>query len=77
MKLFDVMLMSDKELTRKEKESMKKMKDKTEITAKELAEMNDVSYTAARELLESMTTKGVLGYRWEPKGNRKKYIIKE
>jgi len=63
-------------LTRKEKESLDKMKDKKEITAKELAEINDVSYTAAREQLESLTKKGVLGYEWEPKGNKKKYIFK-
>ena len=50
--------------------------EKKEITAEELAKLNDISYTAAREQLESLEGKGVLGYEWEPKGNKKKYVFK-
>jgi len=65
------------ELTRKEKEVYEKIKNMSEITAADLAEMNDVSYAAARSILEGLVAKTVLGAEWEPKGNRKRYIVRE
>jgi hypothetical protein len=64
-------------LTAKEKEVLKLVTEATDrnLGVSELAEARDISYTAARSLLESLKDKGAIGTEWEPKGKKKFYIL--
>ena len=63
-------------LTRKEQESLDKLNlDSNEVTAWDFAKYSNISYTAAYELLESLSAKGILKSEWHEKGHKKKYKL--